>query len=110
MGYVYVFLFCFVIVYLVVVRRKKGLESFKKGKQLEFFKNVYKLDLNKLDYRKFANSLSMTNAFIIALTVTIIEIFDKLVIKLVAGFVILIPLILLMYTILGKIYKKKEGK
>lgn len=114
MGYVYVFLFCFIIVYLVyyfiIVGRKKGMEAFKKGKQLEFFKNVYHLDMNKLNYKKFANSLSLTNAFILAATVTIIEIFDKLIIKLLAGFVILIPLILITYTILGKIYKKKEGK
>ena len=75
-----------------------------------FFKNAYGLDLQKLDYKKFANSLSMTNAFIIAATVAFIEIFDGLIIKLLIGFLVLIPLILLDYWILGKYYKKKEGK
>lgn len=114
MDYLLTFVFCYVIVflvyYLVVVKRKKGLESFKKGKQVLFFKDTYKLNLKKLDYKKFATSLSFVNAFIIALTVTIIEIFDNLIIKLLVGFVILIPLILICYGLLGKFYKKKEVK
>ena len=114
MVYVLVFLFCFIIVYLcyylVIVKREKGLEAFKNGKQLLFFKNAYKLDIKKLDIKKFANSLALANAFIIASTVTIIEFIDSLIIKLAVGFVILIPLILITYYVLGKIYKKKEGK
>lgn len=114
MNYVYLFLISFVIVYLmyylVIVARKKGLEAFKTGKQLMFFKNAYKLDISKLNCKKFANSLSLVNAFIIAITITIIEIFDKMVVKLLVGFVIIIPVMLIMYYILGKIYKKKEGK
>ncbi|MCI9110791.1 MAG: hypothetical protein HFH47_03135 [Bacilli bacterium] len=109
-----VFLICFVIVYLVyflvVVHRKKGLEAFKSGKQLLFFKNAYNLDTEHLNYKKFANSLSLVNAFIIATTVTVIEFFDSYIIKLGVGFVILIPLMLISYYILGNIYKKKEGK
>lgn len=114
MDYLLTFIFCYIIVflvyYLVVVQRKKGLEAFKKGKQVEFFKNAYKLNLKKLNYKSFGTSLSFVNAFIIATTVTIIEIFDNLIIKLLVGFVILIPLILICYKLLGKYYKKKEGK
>ena len=85
-------------------------EAFKDGKQVLFFKNAYNLDLKKLDYKKFANSLSLTNAFIIAVTVTIIELINKsLTLKLLVGFIVLIPLILISYYFLGKIYKKKEG-
>ncbi len=114
MEFLLVFVFCFVVVYLVyysvIVFRKKGLEAFKKGKQVLFFKNAYHLDLNKLNYKKFANSLSLVNAFIIALTVTVVELFDALIWKLLVGFLVLIPLILICYYVLGKIYKKKEGK
>ena len=114
MEYILVFLVSFLLIYfmyyLVVVRRKKGLETFKTGKQVMFFKNAYKLDLEKLDYKKFANSLSLTNAFIIAFTVTIIEFVDGLLVKLLFGLIILFPMILICYYLLGKIYKKKEGK
>ena len=114
MKYLLVFIFSFIIIYLVyyliIVSRKRGLEAFKDGKQVLFFKNAYNLDLKKLDYKKFANSLSLTNAFIIAVTVTIIELINKsLTLKLLVGFIVLIPLILISYYFLGKIYKKKEG-
>ncbi len=114
MEYLYTFIFFFIFIYLVyfiiIVNRKKGLESLKKGKQLEFFKKAYDLDFKKINIKKFANSLGLTNAFIMALTITIIEIFDNLIIKLLVGFLILIPLMLIMYKILGSTYKKKEGR
>ena len=114
MKYILIFISSFLIIYLIyyllVVRREKGLEAFKNGKQVLFFKTVYKLDLKKLDCKKFAKSLSLVNAFIVALTVTIIELIDGYILKLLVGFVILIPLILICYYILGKSYKKKEGK
>ena len=114
MKYILVFIISFLIIYLVhyllIVRRDKGIEAFKKGNQVLFFKKAYNLDLNKLNYKKFAKSLSLTNAFIVAFTVTIIEFIEGNILKLLVGFVILIPLILICYYILGKTYKKKEGK
>ena len=114
MKYLYTFLFCFIFIYLVyfvvIVNRKKGLESLKKGKQLDFFKKAYNIDFRKINIKSFANALGLTNSFIMALTITIIEIFDNLIIKLLVGFVIIIPLMLIMYKILGNIYQKKEGK
>ncbi|MBR3198569.1 MAG: hypothetical protein IKG27_00985 [Bacilli bacterium] len=113
MTYLYTFIFCFIIIYLfyfvIIINRKKGLETLKKGKQIEFFKKAYNLDFNKINIKKFANSLGLTNAFIMALTITIIEVFNNLIIKLLVGFVILIPLMLIMYKLLGLMYKK-EGK
>ena len=114
MKYLLTFIFSFVIIYLLyyltVVRRDKGIEAFKQGKQLLFFKNAYKLNIDQLNYKKFANALAITNAFIVASVVTIIECVNGYILKLLVGFVILIPLILICYYILGRIYKKKEGK
>ena len=114
MEYLFTFLFCFIIVYLcyslIVVYRKKGFEKFKTSKQLIYFEKAYNIKPEKINLKHFAQSLALTNAFIIALTCTIIEIFDNLILKLMVGFIILVPLMLLMYKILGTIYKKKEGK
>lgn len=114
MEYLITFIFCFVIVYLVystvVIFRKKGFEKFKTSKQLKFFEIAYKIDFKKINLKSFAQALALTNAFIIAFTCTVIEIFDSLIFKMLVGFVILVPLILLMYKLLGTIYKKKEGK
>ena len=114
MNYIVLFMISFILIYttyyIVIINRKKGLESFKKGKQLEFFIKAYKLDKNKLNIKKFANSLSLTNSFIIALTITIMEFIDNLIIKLLLCVIILTTLMLVMYNYLGKAYKKKEGK
>lgn len=114
MTYLLTFIFAFLIVYLVytlvVIHRKKGFEKFKTSKQVEYFKEAYKIDFKKINLKKFANSLALTNAFIIALTCTIIELFDNIILKMCAGFIILVPLMLLMYKLLGTIYKKKESK
>ena len=114
MNYIFTFIFCFLVIYLlylfVIILRKKGLEKFKTSKQLEYFKIKFKLDTTKINFKKFANTLAMTNAFIIAFTVTVIDIFDNWIIKILVAFVILLPLMYLLYTILGNHYKKKEGK
>ncbi len=114
MNYALTFIICFVIIYivyfLIVVNRKKGLQKFKEGTQAEFFKKVYKLDFRKTDTKKFASSLALTNAFIMSATITIIELFDNIILKLIIGFIIIIPLMLICYKILGESYKKKEGK
>ena len=114
MNYISIFIFCFLVIYLlylfIIFLRKKGLEKFKTSKQLEYFKIKFKLDLKKINFKKFANSLALTNAFIIAFTVTVIDIFDNWILKILVAFIILLPLMYLLYTILGKHYKKKEGK
>lgn len=114
MNYVYTFITCFLIIYIVyflmIVNRRKGLEKFKEGTQAEFFKKVYKLDFRKTSTKKFANALAITNALIMAATITIIEIFESMIIKLIVGFIVIIPLMLLSYKILGESFKKKEGK
>ena len=114
MEYLITFIVCFLIIFLlyaaIVIWRKKGFEKFKTSKQLIFFEKAYNINFKKINLKTFAHSLALTNAFIIAFTCTVIEIFDNLILKLCVGFVILLPLMLLMYKILGTIFKKKEGK
>ena len=114
MEYALTFIISFIVIYfvyyLIIVSRKKGLEKFKKGTQVEYFKKVYKLDFKKIDIKDFAKKLSLTNALIMSITITIIEVFKNILLKMLAGFIIIIPLMLLSYKILGESYKKKEGK
>ena len=104
-----VFLFVYLIYLITVISKVDKNNKFKNSKQVLYFKNVYKINIDKLNLLSFAHIISLTNAFIIALTATIINIFDKLFIKMMVCFVILLPLILILYHIIGKIYKKKES-
>ena len=102
------FLFVYLVYLITVISKVNKNDNFKNSKQVSFFKNVYKIDINKINLTTFAHVISIANAFMIALTVTIIELFDKLFLKMMVGFVILIPLMLIVYYIIGKIYKSKE--
>lgn len=114
MDTVFKFLLCFIVIYviyyIIVVNRKKGIESFKNGKQLEFFKTVYKLDARKLNIKKFANTMALTNAFIMSITICVMDLIDNLILKMLIGFVLIVVLMLSSYKMLGSYYKKKEGK
>lgn len=114
MNYILTFVISFIIIYLIylllIVRREKGLESLKKGKQIQYLVTAYKIDLKKINFKKLANSLALTNSFILSLTLALLELVDNYILKILLCMVILIPLILIMYKILGETYKKKEGE
>lgn len=114
MNYLLTFVISFVVIYftyyLIIISRKKGLERFKKGAQAEYFKKVYNLDFRKIDLKRFANSLSIVNSFVMSAVITVIEVFDSLIIKMCVGFVLIIPLMLVCYKVLGQKYKKEGDK
>lgn len=114
MDYLLTFIICFIIIYLVysifVIYRKKGFEKFKSSKQIIFFEKAYNMDFKKINLKSFAQALALTNAFIIAFTFTVIQLIQNFILKMLVAFVILVPLMLLMYKLLSIVYKKKEGK
>lgn len=109
-----IFLILFIIVYLFyfifVISRKKILKKFPNGKELTFLKYKYNLDYSKINIKVLAHVIALSNAFILSITVTIISIFDNFLIQMLVGFLILIPLILIIYSIIGKIYSKKSRR
>lgn len=71
MKYFVAFIIAFLIVYLfylfTVILQKKKYDKFKKSNQVMYFVKKYKLNVNKIDMRKFTNILGLTNSLIIAL-------------------------------------------
>ena len=106
------FLILFVIVYLFylifVISRKKVLKKFPKGKELTFLKYKYKLDYSKFSIKTLAHIIALANAFILSTTVTIIGMFNNFLIQMLVGLIVLIPLILISYSIIGKVLKNKQ--
>lgn len=110
----YTFVFTFILIYVLylifVVHRNKKLEKIKKSTEILFIKKRYKLKLNKIPNKKVALDVAFSNAFIIALTLSIMTFFKNFVLQVLIGFVVLIILILVIYSILGMEYKRKEDK
>jgi len=108
-----IFILLFIIVYLFylffLIKRKKELKKFEKGKEFTYLKIVYKLDYSKINIKSLANAIALANSFILASTAMIISFFDKFIISMLVGFLMLIPLILIVYHIVGLIYKKKKS-
>lgn len=113
---VLLFLVVFVFIYLVYLvtiiwRDKKGQSIFKNG-QASLIISKYRLDVKRLNMKKFHYSLAFCNSFIIALTFTLCDFLESLLLKLLFAFILLIPLILIVYHFIGRRYQKlqKEGK
>lgn len=114
MNYVIYFLLAFIIVYLfyfvTVIIQKKKYNKFKKSNQVMYFVRRYKINPDKLNMAVFTNVLGLTNAFIIAAAFVPTFLVNNFILQLLIGLVVLIPLMLITYHIIGKHYQKKEGK
>lgn len=112
MEYVIYFLIAFIIVYLfyvlTVILQKKKYGKFKSSNQVMYFVNRYKLNVNKIDIKKFINIISLTNSFVIAFSFSAVIKIENNILMLFIGFLILIPLMLLSYHFIGKYLQKEE--
>ncbi len=113
MKYFVAFIIAFLIVYLfylfTVILQKKKYDKFKKTNQVMYFVRKYKLNVNKIDMRKFTNILGITNSLIIALAFSATFVVENIFLQLLVGLLVLIPLILLFYSLIGN-YLKKRAK
>lgn len=111
MGEVIIYIVTFLVIFLFylffVILRKKKLEKFKQNMYVEYLVRVYKLDINRIRIKDLALAVALVNSFIIATTVFILGFIDHMILKFLLGFLVLIPLQLLMYHIVGKIFEKR---
>ena len=111
MKYFYIYIIAFTIIYLfylfAVVLQTKGMHKFKKSHQIMFFVNRYKLDVDKINIKRFSNLLGLVNAFIMSTAFIAMYLVDNLILQFLIGLAVLFPLLLVCYHIVGKIYQKK---
>ena len=106
------FVLCFLLVYLfyfiTIIKRKNNLKKIKTSKQAMFFVQLYHVDMAKISNKVFVNTIAISNALIISITVVILDFIDNLILKLIIGICIIIPLILFIYYLASRYLKKKE--
>ena len=66
-----------------------------------YFVNRYKLNVNKINIKKFIHIISLTNSLIIAIAFTATFLVEKILLQLLIGLLVLIPLILISYSLIG---------
>lgn len=105
------FIISFLIVYLfylfTVILQTKRYDKFKKSNQVMYFVKKYKINVNKLNMKKFTNILGLTNSLIISIAFTTTYLVDNLILQLLIGLIVLIPLIFIFYSLIGNYLKRK---
>ena len=105
------FIISFLIVYLfylfTVILQTKKYEKFKKSNQVMYFVNRYKINVNKINMKKFTNILGLTNSLIISIAFTSTFLVENLILQLLVGLIVLIPLIFVFYSLIGNYLKRK---
>jgi len=105
------FVICYLVhLFLVVLKKKNNFKSKKPRIEESYLIGKYNIDFKKFkkkEYKKFLNLISITNSFILAVTLIIVNFVESMFLKTLLAFIILIPLILISYTIIGKYYQKK---
>ncbi len=111
MGFIINFIAVFIIIYLgyyfFIVRHIKEYNIRTCPKEILYIIKIYKLDINKINFKKFLRLVTITNSLIMALTVTVVTVIDNLYLKLILGFFLLMPLIIFGYSLIGRYYRRK---
>lgn len=107
--FVSVFVLVFIVYYIFVIARKKSLEKLKKSKSMDYFKQLYYIDPEKINMKQFATYFGAANAFILAIIMTFLEFFDGMFVKLIVALIVMLPTIYVTYSIIGRHYMKDKN-
>ena len=105
--FIMTFMLVFIIYELFIVRKAKKSKKKKKPIEVNYLIAKYNFDLDKLNYKKLLNIISIVSAFDISLVVTIVSLLKNFYLQLLIGFVLIMLLIIVSYDVVGRIYKKK---
>lgn len=104
---VFIFSYLFYIIFVITRKKHKKFNPKKIKVEENYLIMKYKIDMKKVNYKKFLFLIYFCNSVIIGLTVVLIGIADRIFWQLLIAPVVLVPLILLSYSLIGKYYVKK---
>ncbi|MGN0974311.1 MAG: hypothetical protein ACI4OT_06160 [Bacilli bacterium] len=92
---------------IFVIRKKMKYDPNKASTEVKFLIQKFKLDMKKINYYNFMKTIALINALDIALILFWVSFIDKLNIECLVAVVLMIPVILISYTIFGNYLVKK---
>ena len=112
MKYILWFIFGLVFVYIIyyVLFIRNARRDTKHASEVEYLIKCYKLDINKFSYRKFVRVVGLVSSIDVSLTAVIVMFTDELVWQILFGLIIVLPVLIISFMLLGKYYKFKESK
>ena len=88
-------------------RKIKKNETGKVPVEVDYLVSIYKIDIKKINYKRFLHLISLVASSDMALSVVIINPIKNIYLQILVGFFVLLPLIYFSYRLLGTYYKKK---
>ena len=108
--FIIMFLIVYFVYYMIFDDMLKK-EKYTKISELVLLTNKFNIDKKKMDYKKCLNGIALINAFIMSLTMVVVDLIGlNSLIWLPIALVMIFGLIILMYYTYGKICEKKWGK
>lgn len=112
MEYITWFVLGFILIYILyyflfIMKSRRGK---KVPSEAQLLIVQYKLDTKKFSYRKFLKVVGVISSVDISLVATIVGNVDGVVWQVLFGFVIVIPVVVVSYLLLGKYYQNKQLK
>lgn len=92
---------------IFVIRKKMKYDPNKASTEVKFLIQKFKLDMKKINYYNFMKTIALINALDIALILFWVSFIDKLNIECIVAIVLMIPVILISYTMFGNYLVKK---
>ncbi len=103
--FIMTFIFVFVIYRFILLGKKK--KKAKKPMEVSYLINKYKLDLKKVKYDSLLTTVALVSSIDISVVVTLVLLIDNYLLQIVGALVLVIPIILISYSFVGKYYIKK---
>lgn len=101
---------CFFVVlvfYEIFIVKKAKKKKDKIPMEAKYLIGRYKIDLDKANYNQLLQVIAIVSSFDIALIVSIAMIFDSYLYQILVALIVVVPIILLSYHLVGLFYKKK---
>ena len=106
--YIIVYVLIFVFNFFVFVRKKTTYDKNKVPVEFYYLVSLYKLDQNKIDYKKFIYIMAFINTFIMDTTYIIVfRLLKSWILRFLVAIVIIVLMIIICYGLLGRYYQKK---
>ena len=100
------FLLVYLLYYFFSVRKARRNKK-KLPVEVEYLVVKYKIDIDKIKYKKLMNFIALVGSFDIALIVTIILNLKGYILPFVVGFLLALPVIKFSFSLIGNYYKRK---
>lgn len=104
------FLAIYLLYLFLIIIRKKGLDHFENCTEIMYLKKRYHIKVTAQNRKSLAHTVALSNALVVSLTVLCVGMISNMVLQIVVAMGLLVPMILIIYHIVGKIYQKKEKK